>query len=315
VAQAGPDQTVKEDSPVTLDGSASYDPDGESLTYHWVQAGGPAVALSDPAASQPTFAAPLVGQEGAQLTFELTVSDGIDASPPDGVTVGVENLNHPPVAEAGADQTRDEGALVTLDGSGSRDPDGDPLVHHWHQAGGTPVALDDVSSPNPSFTAPPVGPGGETLVFELVVNDGQADSVPDTVSVNVSNVNDPPACSQAQPTSAVLWPPNHRLVAVGITGLGDRVAMAITQVTQDEPVNGLGDGDTSPDAVIQGDTVLLRAERAGPPGNGRVYEVHFSADDGQGGTCTGSVKVVVSHDRRPRRPVVDDGQRYDSTQQ
>ncbi|MBI2877021.1 MAG: hypothetical protein HYY20_09085 [Candidatus Tectomicrobia bacterium] len=54
-------------------------------------------------------------------------------------------------------------------------------------------------------------------------------------------------------------------------------------MTQDAPVNGLGDGDTSPDAVLQGSSVLLRAERSGQ-GNGRVYAVHFTADDGLGGT-------------------------------
>jgi len=63
-----------------------------------------------------------------------------------------------------------------------------------------------------------------------------------------------------------------------------QVTIAITGVTQDEPVAGLGDGDTSPDAVFQGSTVLLRAERFAS-GNGRVYEVHFTADDGRGGVA------------------------------
>jgi hypothetical protein len=81
--------------------------------------------------------------------------------------------------------------------------------------------------------------------------------------------------------------------------------------TSNEPENGLGDGDTSPDAVIQGHTVLLRAERAGT-GNGRVYQVHFTADDGRGGTCTGSVLVKVPHSMKPGLPVIDDGQLYTS---
>ena len=85
----------------------------------------------------------------------------------------------------------------------------------------------------------------------------------------------------------------------------------VTGVTQDEPLNGLGDGDTAPDAVIQGSAVLLRAERAGG-GNGRVYRIHFSADDGAGGTCTGSVTVCVPHDQGRGAECVDDGQIYNS---
>ena len=88
--------------------------------------------------------------------------------------------------------------------------------------------------------------------------------------------------------------------------------MHVTSVTQDEPVNGLGDGDTSPDAVLQGSAVLLRAERAGG-GNGRVYQVMFTADDGGvDGRCTGTVTVCVPHDRQDT--CSDDGLRYNSLQ-
>jgi hypothetical protein len=105
------------------------------------------------------------------------------------------------------------------------------------------------------------------------------------------------------------------MVEVAILGVtdpnaGDVVTLGITGVTQDEPVNGLGDGDTSPDAVLQGSKVLLRAERSGT-GNGRVYAVHFTASDGTD-SCTGLVQVGVPKDRQ--MPVVDDGQGYNSLQ-
>jgi hypothetical protein len=87
------------------------------------------------------------------------------------------------------------------------------------------------------------------------------------------------------PTSACLWPPNHTLVAIGIIGVSDpntNATITIDQVTQDEPTNGLGDGDTAVDAIIKADgTVLLRAERSGG-GDGRVYHVHFTASDPEG---------------------------------
>ncbi len=81
-------------------------------------------------------------------------------------------------------------------------------------------------------------------------------------------------------------------------------------MTQDEPVDGTGDGDTSPDAIIDGDKVLVRAERSGS-GNGRVYRITFKATDEAGASCQGSVPVVVPHS--PNKPAIDDGQKYDAT--
>ena len=155
VAIAGSDQTVQEDSPVTLDGSYSYDPDGDSITYSWVQTPGTMVTLSDPIGTQTSFTAPLVGQAGETLTFELTVSDGLSDGT-DTVNVIVENINHCPTADAGDDQTRDEGSQVTLNGIESSDPDGDTLTYTWTQVSGIPVTLSDAHSPNPTFVAPPV---------------------------------------------------------------------------------------------------------------------------------------------------------------
>jgi hypothetical protein len=149
-----------------------------------------------------------------------------------------------------------------------------------------------------------------------VVEDGSTTSAPDAVAITVLDIDTPPACGLAQASPATLWPPNHKLMLVAIVGVtdpdNDQVALTVTGVTQDEWVNGLGDGDTSPDAIIQGEKMQLRAERSGKE-NGRVYQVSFTADDGFGGRCTGSVTVCVPHDRQPGT-CVDDGQLYDATQ-
>lgn len=316
-ALAGDDQTVAEKSQVQLDGSDSWDLDGENLFYAWQQVAGPTVPLLDSTVAAPTFLAPAVGVDGARLTFLLTVSDGIDTAT-DTVDVVVENVNHAPVANAGADLTRNEGSIVALDGTASSDPDLDALSYTWAQVGGPAVALSDAHSPNPTFTAPLVGLGGETLTFKLVVNDALVDSeVADEVVVQVLNVNDPPSCDHAQVVPGALWPPNHKLVPVTLTGVSDpdndKVTLTITGITQDEPIDGLGDGDTSPDAIIQGGKALLRAERSGT-GNGRVYRINFSADDGQGGVCDGAVQVGVPHSKNPGDSIVDDGQNYNSVQ-
>ena len=65
--------------------------------------------------------------------------------------------------------------------------------------------------------------------------------------------------------------------------------------------------------MIHGSKVLLRAERAGS-GNGRVYRLHFTATKDNGESCTGSADVWVPKHLKPRLPVIDDGQLYDSTQ-
>ena len=83
-------------------------------------------------------------------------------------------------------------------------------------------------------------------------------------------------------------------------------------MTQDEPVKSTGSGNTSPDAVIQAGAASVRAERL-DNGNGRVYQIAFTADDGNGGSCTGAVTVGVPHSQKKGLTAIDDGQVYDST--
>ena len=121
--------------------------------------------------------------------------------------------------------------------------------------------------------------------------------------VVVELTNSPPACGGVAPSQASLWPPNHKLRTITLSGAtdpdGDPVAITITGVTQDEPVNGKADGNTSPDVVtgpIAGQ-VRLRAERSGR-GDGRVYTIAYVAKDPSGASCSGTVTVTVPHDKR-----------------
>jgi hypothetical protein len=116
----------------------------------------------------------------------------------------IEPPNQEPTANAGSDQTVNEGDTVSLDGSGSSDPDGDTLTYAWTQTAGTQVTLDDASSATPSFTAPDVGADGETLTLELTVDDGNGHTATDAVAININNVivNQPPVASlTANPTT------------------------------------------------------------------------------------------------------------------
>jgi archaellum component FlaG (FlaF/FlaG flagellin family) len=93
-ANAGPDQTVNSGAAVTLDGSGSTDPEGQTLTYMWTQTSGPAVTLSDPTAVMPTFTAPT---GPATLTFDLQVCDPEPLCNTDSVTI---NVQAPPIVDA-----------------------------------------------------------------------------------------------------------------------------------------------------------------------------------------------------------------------
>jgi hypothetical protein len=84
IANAGPSSTVQAGSKVVLDGTRSYDPNGDSLSYLWLQlAGGQPVSLSDNNTSTPSFVAPsITNNNNMMLTFELVVSDGQANSAP-----------------------------------------------------------------------------------------------------------------------------------------------------------------------------------------------------------------------------------------
>ncbi|WP_135855056.1 PKD domain-containing protein [Halorussus salinus] len=201
-ADAGDDQTVTEGNSVQLSG-AGNDVDDSSLSYSWTQTGGPVVSLSDASATQPSFTAPSIDSTST-LTFELTVSDG-QASSTDTVTVTVQPtapVNDPPTADAGDDQTVQEDDPVSLDATGSNDPNGDDLSYSWTQTGGQSVTLNDADTATPTLTAPNVD-ADETLTFEVAVSDGQTTDT-DTVTVTVTAVNQPPTADfDAEPSSPI----------------------------------------------------------------------------------------------------------------
>lgn len=121
--------------------------------------------------------------------------------------------------------------------------------------------------------------------------------------------NEDPICSTASASQSDIWPANNKMTEISVLGVtdpdGDNVAITITGITQDEPTAGNIDGDG-----VGTDTAQVRAQSNGN-GNGRVYEISFSADDGNGGMCTGSVNVGVPHDQSGT-PAEDSGQNYNS---
>ena len=190
-ADAGPDQTVDGGDAVSLDGSGSTAPEGETLSYSWSQTGGsPTVTLTGETTATPSFTAPDL-TEDATLTFTLTVTVGAESAT-DTVDVTVSAI--PVIADAGPDQTVDEGDAVSLDGSGSTARPGEALSYAWRQTGGSPtVTLTGETTATPSFTAPNLT-ADATLTFTLTVTAG-ADNATDTVAVMVQADNDAPTAN------------------------------------------------------------------------------------------------------------------------
>jgi hypothetical protein len=164
-------------------------------------------------------------------------------------------------------------------------------------------------------------PDGECTYDALSCDDGDACTadacVPET-GCTATEVC--PSCDDAASTLATIWPPNHHLVPVGVTGVvdpqGSPVQIIIDSIFQDEPTNTVGDGNTCPDASGVGTAwAWLRAERSGSkkvPGDGRVYHIDFTALDPEGNACRGSVTSCVPHDMGQGRTCIDQGPAYDS---
>ena len=190
-ANAGPDTDIDENTPLTLSCTGS-DLDGDRLFYSWKQLSGLSVELTNPNSSTLSFVAPSVVKTSV-LEFECTVTDGTLSSS-DTVNVTVHNtLTLDIVADAGDDRIVDENQTLSLDGSGSHDPENQPLNYSWVQLSGESVSLSSTSSITPSFTSPSVANGEiKVLTFELTVSDDNNRSDSDTVTITVDPINAPP---------------------------------------------------------------------------------------------------------------------------
>jgi hypothetical protein len=206
-------------------------------------------------------------------------------------------MNKPPAANAGGDQAVEcdgsHSAQVTLDGSGSGDPDGDPLEYTWTWDSG-----------NASGQVVTVQlPLGMHCVM-LTVKDPSGHIDRDIITVTVADTTPPELTVALSPR--LLWPANHKLVniraAVEASDLcGNVTDLKLLSIVSNQPDNKIGDGNTTGDIVAKIGTLdrqfKLRAERAGP-GRDRIYTVTYQATDDSGNSANVSVDVVVPHDAR-----------------
>lgn len=129
----------------------------------------------------------LHGVTSLTLAFMLfACGGGNDSTPPGGGTdtETIVNPGQPPTAYAGAAASCNGGEIAMLDGTGSTDPDGDPLRYTWTQTGGAnTVQLSDTHAAQPVFGAPDAD---DVLTFSLKVNDGYDTSVASFVTVTTT---------------------------------------------------------------------------------------------------------------------------------
>jgi len=188
IVNAGSNQIVDEGALVTLDGSNSYDSSGKPLTYIWKAPEG--ITLSNTTSVKPTFIAPQVDKE-TKYKILLYVNNGITNSVYDQVIITVKNVNHPPIANAGTNQTVNEGATVFLDGRLSTDPDGNVVNYAWTSPAG--IILTGANTATPSFTTTEVS-SDKAYIFTLMVSDGSLTSTAQ-VTVTVKQVNKAPVAN------------------------------------------------------------------------------------------------------------------------
>ncbi|HFB61867.1 MAG TPA: T9SS type A sorting domain-containing protein, partial [Bacteroidetes bacterium] len=182
-------------------GYYSYDPDGDSLSFHWRADNGSGIGFLDSTAMNAKTTTPVVKQD-TTFRIYLKVDDGVLYSEPDTFYLRVLRPNRPPVADAGPDQTVFENDTVHLDGRKSYDPDGDAITYLWHSPSGIP--LSDSTGATPSFKAPASEIAAtRILTFILEVNDGRVSSEPDTVLITVKHKNNPPVALFITDTATV----------------------------------------------------------------------------------------------------------------
>lgn len=112
-------------------------------------------------------------------------------------------LNLPPIADAGPNQTVNEGQAVRLNASNSTDPDDGIASYHWVQIGEPAVDLSDPDAKQPTFITPNVTPGGAALTFELTVLDYDGNQGKDRCVVNVTWLNEPPQANAGKDQTVV----------------------------------------------------------------------------------------------------------------
>jgi PA14 domain/Secretion system C-terminal sorting domain/PKD domain len=283
IANAGTDQTITApSSTVTLDGSASYDPDGTISVYSWVLISGPgAVTINNGNTASPAVA----GLATGQYSFQLTVTDNNGATSNDQVVITVNPPsslpNQSPVANAGNNLTITAPVnSVQLNGTRSFDPDGTIIHYQWSQVSGPSAAgFSNNGTASPTATGLIVG----TYVFELLVTDNNGASNSDQVTVivnpSVNKVNLVPVADAGSDTTIYLPAGSYTLNATGSYDPDGTIAGYQWQE--------IGGPNTAGASSMNSAEVSLSNLQQG------AYRFQLTVTDNQGASSTAEVSITV----------------------
>ena len=307
--------TTPEDTAGTGNAGAT-DPDGDTLTYVLTDPPDHGTVVFNPDGSYVYSPAP--NYNGTD-SFSFSVTDGAYTVPGGTVSFVISAVNDPPVPNDSSANTAED--TPRSGNAGATDVDGDALTYVLTDP---PDHGTVVFNPDGSYVYTPVPNYNGGDAFSFAVSDGTVTIPGGDVSFAVTSVNDPPVCTAAAPSLGSLWPPDHTLVDINVLGVvdpveGGAITIEVTGIFQDEPTNTIGDGNTLVDGYgIGTSTASVRRERSGSkrvPGDGRMYYISFTGSDGQGGQCTGTIKVGVPHDLGKDVTIGDGGPLYKSTGQ
>lgn len=242
-----------------------------------------ATATDDKDGSVPVTASPASGSTFAIGTtaVNLSASDAAGNTATASFTVTVQDTIAPVVsvpANITAEATSALGAAVTYAAPTATDA----------------VGVASLVSNPPSGSTFPLG----TTTVTATAKDAAGNTGSGSFTVAVQDTT-APVVGSVTPSTGLLWPPNHRMVAIALN-IAASDAVGVTgykvTVTSSEPDNGLGDGDTANDIQISGNgsltpAVSVRAERAGN-GNGRTYTISVVAVDAVGNASAAKTTTV-----------------------
>src|SRR5579871_4359058 len=205
VANAGSSKTITLPvSSTTLDGTQSSDPDGTIASYKWTQVSGPSTAtISGGTTATPTVSSLVAGT----YVFQLTVTDNKGATATAQVKVIVNPaVNQAPTANAGNNQTITLPTnSVSLDGSASKDPDGNIVSFNWTKISG-PAQGTIVSATNVTTIVNSLVQG--TYIFKLTVTDNNGATGTDSVTIIVNAAPNQPPVANAGASKTITLPVN-----------------------------------------------------------------------------------------------------------
>lgn len=278
-ANAGADITINQPATTaTLNGTASFDPEGKMASYSWTKVSGPAGGnITNANAATATATGLTLGT----YVFRLEVKDQEGLSGTDEVKVTVNGPNMPAVVSAGADIVIALPATsTTLDGSTSNDPDGPISKYEWTKVTGPPNFT--IASPNSATTAL-TGLVQGVYTFKLTIWDNLWVPVSDIVqvTVNPAATNQPPVVNAGTDITITLPTNNTTLNGSATDPNGNNTISTYKWTKTGGPTQFTL---ANSDAASTGLSNLVAG----------TYTFTLTVTDNGGLTGTASVKVIVN---------------------